>query len=191
VKWAIEDGIVTVIAQSADTRMMMLAWMNRDGARNAGRRRSAPSLEPSPPPQKLGHKGEGVGPVPQLHQLRLDCDNDVVLLEVSSSATMARIACQPGATMLFQKRGRRWTPVEPVEDPERYNEHRTHGPHRRGDQSRKRPRRLTAAKLLERRSNRAPQRSEEGCEEATETVMSGKAGEARRCHDGARPWFQS
>ena len=60
-----------------------------------------------------------------MHELRLDCDNDVVLLKVEQLGHASGdpgIACHTGRHSCFFQRldGGRWTSVEPVlKDPER------------------------------------------------------------------------
>ncbi len=71
---------------------------------------------------RLFHKGEESGHIQKVHELRLDCDNDVVLLKVSQLGHDPGIACHTGRHSCFYQRleGGRWTAVEPVlKDPER------------------------------------------------------------------------
>jgi len=66
--------------------------------------------------QRLWQKGEASGHVQRVHELRLDCDNDVVLLKVTQLGHQPGIACHTGRhSCFFQKlEGGAWTTVEPV-----------------------------------------------------------------------------
>jgi len=71
--------------------------------------------------QRLWRKGEESGHVQLVHELRLDCDGDVVLLKV---AQQGGIACHTGRASCFYRRldgdgAREWTVCDPVlKDPE-------------------------------------------------------------------------
>jgi phosphoribosyl-AMP cyclohydrolase len=70
---------------------------------------------------RLWRKGEESGHVQQVHELRLDCDNDVVLLKVTQLGHDPSIACHTGRHACFFQRleGDAWCAVEPVlKDPE-------------------------------------------------------------------------
>ena len=74
VKWD-RDGLVPVIAQERGTGdVLMFAWMNRDALERTAQTQRAVYWSRSR--QKLWAKGEESGHVQQVHQLRLDCDND-------------------------------------------------------------------------------------------------------------------
>jgi phosphoribosyl-AMP cyclohydrolase len=67
--------------------------------------------------KKLWHKGEESGHFQKVHEIRLDCDEDVVLLKVEQ---VAGIACHTGRhSCFFQKfegsaDSGEWVTVEPV-----------------------------------------------------------------------------
>jgi phosphoribosyl-AMP cyclohydrolase len=75
----------------------------------------------------LWFKGEASGHVQQVHDIRLDCDNDVVLLKVTQLGHDPGVACHTGRHSCFYKRLENnagapmdWRSVEPVlVDPER------------------------------------------------------------------------
>jgi phosphoribosyl-AMP cyclohydrolase len=70
---------------------------------------------------KLWFKGEESGHVQTVHQIRMDCDNDVVLLQVTQTGHDPGIACHTGRHSCFFQRleGGQWLTVEPVvKDPE-------------------------------------------------------------------------
>jgi len=79
VKWN-ADGLVPVIAQDAsDGRVLMVAWMNREALQLTGEGDHAVYWSRSR--QKLWHKGEESGNRQQIKEIRLDCDNDVIVLQ--------------------------------------------------------------------------------------------------------------
>jgi phosphoribosyl-AMP cyclohydrolase len=117
------DGLVPVIAQEAASGdVLMLAWMNRDALAATAERGEAVYWSRSR--RRLWHKGEESGHFQKVHQIRLDCDNDVVLLSVTQLGTAdaaASIACHTGRHSCFYQRLEqgRWLAVDPVlEDPE-------------------------------------------------------------------------
>ena len=111
VKWN-DAGLVPVIAQEALTgKVLMFAWMNR-----AALERTAASGEAvywSRSRRKLWHKGEESGHVQKVQDLRLDCDEDVILLTVEQ---VGGIACHTGRhNCFFQKfADGKWVVVDPV-----------------------------------------------------------------------------
>lgn len=114
VKWD-EQGLVPVIAQEHGSKdVLMFAWMNREAlARTAELRRA---VYYSRSRGKLWFKGEESGHVQIVHDIRLDCDNDVVLLEVTQTGHEPGIACHTGRHSCFFKRhdNDTWLTVEPV-----------------------------------------------------------------------------
>ena len=116
------DGLVPVIAQERGTGdVLMFAWMNRDALAATAERRQAVYWSRSR--GKLWHKGEESGQFQQVHDIRLDCDNDVVLLSVTQSGHDPAVACHTGRHSCFFQRlddTGSWQTVEPVLiDPER------------------------------------------------------------------------
>ena len=111
VKWN-SDGLIPAIAQDYKTgRVLMVAWMNRDSLALTVEENRA--IYWSRSRQKLWRKGEESGHVQQLHDLRLDCDDDVLLLSVEQ---LGGIACHTGRENCFYKtlRDGEWVSVEPV-----------------------------------------------------------------------------
>ena len=122
IKWD-RDGLVPVIAQEQGTGdVLMFAWMNREALAQTAMRGQAVYWSRSR--QKLWHKGEESGHFQQVHEIRTDCDNDVVLLKVTPlghAPAEASIACHTGRHSCFFQRleDGRWQAVEPVlKDPE-------------------------------------------------------------------------
>lgn len=95
-----EQGLVPVIAQEATSGdVLMFAWMNREALALTAERSVAVYYSRSR--QKLWHKGEESGHAQKVVEIRLDCDNDVVLLKVEQ---IGAIACHTGRhSCFFQK----------------------------------------------------------------------------------------
>ena len=111
VRWD-DDGLVPAIAQdAADGRILMMAWMNREALGLTAQQGLAVYWSRSR--KKLWHKGEESGHQQKVSEIRLDCDNDVVVLQVQQSGG---IACHTGRRSCFYQRleGQRWVTVEPV-----------------------------------------------------------------------------
>jgi phosphoribosyl-AMP cyclohydrolase len=111
VKWD-ANGLVPAIAQDAATsRVLTLAWMNRESLARTVATGEAHYWSRSR--RRLWKKGEESGHVQKVREVRLDCDEDVVLLEVEQTGG---IACHTGRERCFFRRleGRRWVEVEPV-----------------------------------------------------------------------------
>ena len=119
VKWDAQ-GLVPAIAQERSSGdVLMLAWMNREALARTAELGQAVYWSRSR--NRLWHKGEESGHVQQVHEIRLDCDNDVVLLKVTQHGHEPSIACHTGRhACFFQKLEHgRWEAVEPVlKDPE-------------------------------------------------------------------------
>ena len=78
VRWD-RDGLVPVIAQEAGSGdVLMFAWMNREALARTAESRQAVYFSRSR--QRLWHKGEESGHIQAVHEIRIDCDQDVVLL---------------------------------------------------------------------------------------------------------------
>ncbi|MBA4177245.1 MAG: phosphoribosyl-AMP cyclohydrolase [Leptothrix sp. (in: Bacteria)] len=119
VKWD-KDGLVPVIAQEQGSNdVLMVAWMNRDALAATAARGQAVYWSRSR--QRLWHKGEESGHFQQVHEMRLDCDADVVLLSVTQHGHDPSVACHTGRHSCFYRRfdGTHWATVAPVlKDPE-------------------------------------------------------------------------
>ena len=114
IRWD-RDGLVPVIAQELGSNdVLMFAWMNREALQATAERGEAVYWSRSR--QRLWHKGEESGHVQKVHELRLDCDDDVVLLKVTQQGHEPGIACHTGRHSCFYLRleGGAWAPVEPV-----------------------------------------------------------------------------
>ncbi|MBI3560895.1 MAG: phosphoribosyl-AMP cyclohydrolase [Gammaproteobacteria bacterium] len=116
IKWTAE-GLVPVIAQEAGSgKVLMFAWMNRESL--ALTVQTGKAVYWSRSRQKLWRKGEESGHEQRVQDIRLDCDNDVVLLQVEQRGG---IACHTGRKSCFfqQLQADQWVSVEPVlKDPQ-------------------------------------------------------------------------
>ena len=119
VKWD-ANGLVPVIAQERGSNdVLMFAWMNREALAKTAELRRAVYFSRSR--NKLWFKGEESGHVKTVHEIRVDCDSDVVLLKVTQEGHEPGIACHTGRHSCFFSllKDGQWTPVEPVlKDPE-------------------------------------------------------------------------
>lgn len=116
IKWD-HQGLVPAIAQETGSgKILMMAWMNREALQLTSETGHAVYWSRSR--GKLWHKGEESGHQQVVHSLRLDCDGDVVLLEVEQKGG---IACHTGRHNCFYRelQGEEWVEVLPVlKDPE-------------------------------------------------------------------------
>ena len=116
IKWN-EAGLVPAIAQdAADGRILMVAWMDREALSLTAQQGTAVYWSRSR--KKLWHKGEESGHQQMVREIRLDCDNDVVVLQVEQRGG---IACHTGRRSCFYQclEDGHWVMVEPVlKDPE-------------------------------------------------------------------------
>lgn len=111
VKWNAE-GLVPAIAQEAGSGTVLTqAWMNRDALERTAATREAHYWSRSR--ARLWRKGETSGHVQRVREIRLDCDNDAILLIVEQSGG---IACHTGRHRCFFRRLEEgvWLEVEPV-----------------------------------------------------------------------------
>ena len=117
-----ERGLIPVIAQEAATGdVLMFAWMNREALQETAE--SGRAVYFSRSRSRLWRKGEESGHVQTVHDIRLDCDNDVILLKVSQLGQESgpAIACHTGRHSCFFHRyeNGQWRVVDPVlKDPQ-------------------------------------------------------------------------
>jgi len=114
IRWDAQ-GLVPVIAQekgSGDVRMC--PWMNREALSLTAELGRAVYFSRSR--HKLWYKGEESGHVQTVHEIRIDCDQDVVLLTVTQTGHDPGIACHTGRHSCFFQRLENgvWQAVDPV-----------------------------------------------------------------------------
>jgi phosphoribosyl-AMP cyclohydrolase len=111
IRWT-DDGLVPAIAQDAETGdILMMAWMNRESLQRTAAEGHAVYWSRSR--QKLWRKGESSGHQQVIREIRLDCDEDVVLLKVEQKGG---IACHTGRRSCFYRvlKNGEWVATDPV-----------------------------------------------------------------------------
>jgi phosphoribosyl-AMP cyclohydrolase len=106
------DGLVPVIAQDYKTgKVLMFAWMNREALQLTEDTQQAVYFSRSR--NKLWRKGEESGHTQKVHEIRVDCDEDVILLRIEQAGG---IACHTGRNSCFFKKLEegRWKIDQPV-----------------------------------------------------------------------------
>ena len=114
------SGLVPVIAQEQSSGdVLMVAWMNREALQKTVELGRAVYFSRSR--GKLWFKGEESGHVQTVHDIRLDCDNDVILLTITQTGHEPGIACHTGRHSCFYQRlhNGNWQAADPVlKDPQ-------------------------------------------------------------------------
>ena len=106
------QGLIPAIAQDVETGdVLMFAWMNRDSLLETVKTGEAVYWSRSR--GRLWHKGEESGHTQKVHEIRLDCDNDVILLKIDQHGGMA---CHTGRRSCFfsKLQDGQWVAVDPV-----------------------------------------------------------------------------
>ena len=121
-----EHGLIPAIAQDAQTgRILMVAWMNREALQLTADNKRGVYWSRSR--QKLWHKGEESGHIQVVKEIRLDCDADVITLQIEQ---LGGISCHTGRQSCFYRKlddNRQWQIVDPVlKDPHSIYEHPKH-----------------------------------------------------------------
>ncbi len=108
-----EKGLIPAIAQDAASgQVLMVAWMNADALNETVSTRRAVYYSRSR--KRLWRKGEESGHVQHIREIRLDCDGDVLLLQVEQ---VGGIACHTGRHHCFFRKldeAGVWQDCEPV-----------------------------------------------------------------------------
>ena len=95
-----DDGLIPAIAQDHKSgRVLMMAWMNAEALQLTAQTQTAVYFSRSR--AKLWHKGESSGHTQTVHDIRLDCDADVIVLSVTQAGG---IACHTGRESCFYQR---------------------------------------------------------------------------------------
>jgi phosphoribosyl-AMP cyclohydrolase len=119
IKWD-PQGLVPVIAQEVGSGdLLMFAFMNREALARTVELGEAVYYSRSR--QRLWRKGEVSGHIQRVHEVRMDCDNDAVLLKVEQLGATPGIACHTGRHSCFFQRleGDAWKIADPVlKDPQ-------------------------------------------------------------------------
>ena len=111
VKWD-EKGLVCAIAQDAKTlRVLMVAWMTAEALQQTANTGFAHYYSRSR--QKQWMKGEESGHTQKVHELRLDCDGDAIVMLIDQKGG---IACHTGRESCFYSvwQNEEWVTVDAV-----------------------------------------------------------------------------
>jgi phosphoribosyl-AMP cyclohydrolase len=111
VKWT-RDALVPAIVQDAHSgTVLMFAWMNRAALEQTAQTGEAVYWSRSR--GRLWRKGEESGHVQKIKEIRLDCDEDAIVLVVEQ---VGGIACHTGHQRCFFRRleAGHWVETEPV-----------------------------------------------------------------------------
>lgn len=106
------DGLIPAIAQDANSgRILMMAWMNAESLQLTVNEQRAVYWSRSR--QQLWRKGESSGHVQTVTEIRLDCDADVIVLQVQQAGGLA---CHTGRESCFYRvlQDGKWHTVDPV-----------------------------------------------------------------------------
>ena len=107
-----EHELVAVVTQDFSSRKILtVAWMNREALQKTVETKEAVYWSRSR--RKLWRKGEQSGHVQKVKEIRIDCDNDAILLQVEQ---VGGIACHTGHERCFFRRleNGQWIETEPV-----------------------------------------------------------------------------
>lgn len=107
-----ENGLLPIVAQDATSgRVLMVAWMNSEALALTVQEQRAVYWSRSR--KKLWYKGEESGHVQHVKEIRLDCDSDVLILQVEQ---IGGIACHTGRASCFYRilQDGEWLTVDPV-----------------------------------------------------------------------------
>jgi phosphoribosyl-AMP cyclohydrolase len=114
IKWD-SKGLVPAIAQAqGSNEVLMFAWMNRESLAQTLKLGRAVYFSRSR--NQLWFKGEKSGHVQDVHEVRIDCDSDVILLKVTQRGHEPGIACHTGRHSCFYRvyKNGVWETVDPI-----------------------------------------------------------------------------
>ncbi|OIP17234.1 MAG: phosphoribosyl-AMP cyclohydrolase [Comamonadaceae bacterium CG_4_9_14_3_um_filter_60_33] len=118
-KWDAQGLIPAIAQEQSSGDVLMLAWMNREALKKTAELGRAVYYSRSR--NKLWFKGEESGHVQTVHEIRVDCDQDVILLKVTQSGHTPGLACHTGRHSCFYSvyDNGAWKVVDPVlKDPQ-------------------------------------------------------------------------
>lgn len=118
-KWDAQGLIPAIAQEQGSGDVLMMAWMNRDALQKTAELGRAVYFSRSR--NKLWFKGEESGHVQTVHEIRVDCDGDVILLKVTQTGHTPGLACHTGRHSCFYSvyDNGAWKVVDPVlKDPQ-------------------------------------------------------------------------
>jgi phosphoribosyl-AMP cyclohydrolase len=107
-----EHELVAAVAQDFSSgKVLTVAWMNREALQQTAQKGEATYYSRSR--KKLWRKGEESGHVQKVKEIRIDCDNDAILLRVEQ---VGGIACHTGHERCFFRKleNGKWVETDPV-----------------------------------------------------------------------------
>ena len=119
IKWDAQGLIPAIAQEQGSGDVLMMAWMNREALQKTAE--SGRAVYFSRSRNKLWFKGEESGHVQTVHEIRLDCDRDVILLKVTQTGHTPGLACHTGRHSCFYSvyDNGAWKVVDPVlKDPQ-------------------------------------------------------------------------
>jgi len=113
-KWDAQGLIPAIAQEQGSNDVLMLAWMNREALQKTVE--SGRAVYFSRSRNKLWFKGEESGHVQTVHEIRVDCDQDVILLRVTQTGHTPGLACHTGRHSCFFSvyDNGAWKVVDPV-----------------------------------------------------------------------------
>jgi phosphoribosyl-AMP cyclohydrolase len=118
-KWDTQGLIPAIAQEQGSNDVLMMAWMNREALQKTAELGRAVYFSRSR--NKLWFKGEESGHVQTVHEIRVDCDADVILLKVTQTGHTPGLACHTGRHSCFYSvyDNGAWKVVDPVlKDPQ-------------------------------------------------------------------------
>ncbi len=118
-KWDAQGLIPAIAQEQSSGDVLMMGWMNREALQKTVELGRAVYFSRSR--NKLWFKGEESGHVQTVHEIRLDCDSDVILLKVTQTGHTPGLACHTGRHSCFYSvyDNGAWKVVDPVlKDPQ-------------------------------------------------------------------------
>ncbi len=93
------EGLIPVIIQQFDTKeVLMLAWMNKESLEETIKTNKTCFWSRSR--KKLWKKGETSGNIQEVKNIKIDCDNDTIIINVNSKGP----ACHTGKNSCFHNK---------------------------------------------------------------------------------------
>ena len=118
-KWDAQGLIPAIAQEQGSNDVLMMAWMNREALQKTAE--SGQAVYFSRSRNRLWFKGEESGHVQNVHEIRVDCDADVILLKVTQTGHTPGLACHTGRHSCFYSvyDNGAWKVVDPViKDPQ-------------------------------------------------------------------------
>lgn len=114
IRWDAQGLLPVIVQEQSSNDVLMFAFMNREALAKTVQLGQAVYWSRSR--GKLWHKGEESGNFQQVHEVRLDCDEDVILLKVTQLGHEPGVACHTGRHSCFYRQlvDGQWKVQEPV-----------------------------------------------------------------------------